>query len=386
MANLPDKLIAVGMRFQNGAMEHINRFGTGTPVTLKYTSNTHGVNGKCWEVHLSGKMVAHIREVDVLKLKDFTSPGFTSAYAIRQIQNNYLVLARLVNPCAEIPMPSRDSFYSDKIYEDEYYQSESAVDAKTIPKVDFSDPNPFGKDTQYDNTKSYQQNINKQGQTKMNANSMRDSFFREVKNTVLDITTGGFGIVTADGIAIYKEGVVSINPIVEMGVKVPAFAMRVAVDTLTEGDIIISGTDTSFFKAATETGYEIVSMSGEVKQVGNVSNMFFGKNTVLAIKNIISGTGMNPMMMAMMFSGDEGIGGGKVDMKTFAMMSMMGEAKEGGMDSNMLMMIAKGDSVAAQEISTSFDSKVKCEAFAHQLNPLVSGTAKDIKYVCIERK
>jgi hypothetical protein len=115
--------------------------------------------------------------------------------------------------------------------------------------------------------------------------------------------------------------------------------MRVAINDLKAGDIIVGGSEPTFFVGLVKDGgYEVVTMNGEHKVIGTVTNMFFGKNTVLAVKNMF-GEGVNPMMMALMM-GDDKKGEG-FDMKTFALMSMMGNTagKEGGMDSNMLMMM-----------------------------------------------
>ena len=174
----------------------------------------------------------------------------------------------------------------------------------------------------------------------MNTNSMRDQLFREIKNVVIDIQSGKLGFVTAEGIATYNAGTVTVNPLVDFGVKVPAFAMRIAVSDLKSGDIIISGQDASFFKSKTDTGYETVTLAGEVRQVGSVSNMFFGKDTVLAVKNMF-GDSMNPMMMALMLGQGEGAGG--FDMKTFALMSMMGNSGAGSTMDPMMLMLLMGN-------------------------------------------
>lgn len=196
----------------------------------------------------------------------------------------------------------------------------------------------------YDATSSSSTNANnpiKKEEPKMsiNANSMRDQIFREVKNVAIDIQSGKFGITSSEGISVYDNGGVSVNPITDFGIKVPAFAMRIAVADLVEGDIILSGNDASFFKQAVEGGYEVVTLNGEVKRVGSVTNLFFGKNTVLAVKNMFGGaSGMNPMMLAMMM-GDNKEG---FDMKTFALMSMMGGQNAGDMNPMLMaMMLAK---------------------------------------------
>lgn len=322
----PDKLIVVGMRYQKGAQDFLaNTRPIGRPVTLTKEFNPQGINNVGYLVSIGARNLGYIRNPDI----GYLSADTYTNYEITSIQNNYLVLklkhsfkvddrctvaSMADNPCSEVPVG-----YT------------TLGGATTLSEAE-SRNMAFKQEYEA----SYNEKIK---ETKMNTNSMRDSFFREVKNAVLDITTGGFGITTPDGISIYKDGAVSVNPIVDMGIKVPAFAMRVDVATLTEGDIILNGNDTSFYKGKTEAGYEVVAMNGEVKQVGAITNLFFGKNTVLAIKNMMAGTGMNPLMLAMMMG--DGADGKGFDMKTFALMSMMGAKQEGGgMDSNMLMMMA----------------------------------------------
>jgi hypothetical protein len=298
----PDKLIVVGMRYQPEAQNFLRSISPKYPVSIWRESSGNGTtNEVTYAVTAfieggSSIRLGYIRNIDIPLLD---RPSYLNVYEITSIRTNYLTLKLSDNM-------SSDSMSSDNAWD--------------VPKYD---------------------EIPDKKETKMNTNSMRDSFFREVKNAVLDITTGSFGIVTADGISVYKDGAVSVNPLVDMGVKVPAFAMRVDVATLTEGDIILNGNTTYFYKGKTETGYEIVAMNGEVKQVGAVTNLFFGKNTVLAIKNMMAGTGMNPLIMAMMMGDTEGKG---FNMKTFALMSMLGAKSEnGGMDSNMLMMMLMMD-------------------------------------------
>ncbi len=115
--------------------------------------------------------------------------------------------------------------------------------------------------------------------------------------------------------------------------------MRTAVDKLVAGDIIVNGDQAQFFvEAVKEGGYKVMSTSGEVSTVGNVKNLFFGANTVLAVKNMFEGSGMNPMMMALM------MGDGKMDTKTLMLMSMMGGGAMGEMNPMMLMLMM-GDKI-----------------------------------------
>lgn len=298
----------VGMRFQSAktiekVIQTFKALGS-LNLSLNLVYNSNGVNGKAVEVSWRNQVVGFIRNKD-LPLTNESLHKYS--YIVTEMYSNYWVLRGepiegSINYCSEMvikPTKTEENYRQE--YEAKYTQE------PTIKK-----------------------------ETKMNISSnMRDSFFREVKNVALDFQTGKFGVTSSEGLSVYVDGGVSVNPITEFGIKVPAFALRVAVKDLKEGDIVVNGNDFSFFKGLTEKGYEVVSLNGEVKQVGNVANLFFGKNSVLAVKNMFGdggAGGMNPMMMAMM------MGDGKdFDMKTLAMMSMMGG---GQMDSNMMMMFA----------------------------------------------
>ena len=336
MTKLPHKLIVVGMRYTDP--KHQRAFNTEYArkkagkllVTLSLEDNEAGVRD------LDGRVKAYavycnLPETGTIKLgyirnKDLPALSFhrytVTGYVVTGVQANYLVLTqeaqdsvddlRLVsgnNPC--------------KALLDEY-----------------GDFNPLGN-TQTTNTS----NISKQPkETKMNTASLKDSFFREVKNVVIDIQSGKLGVTSKDGIATFANNQVSVNPIVDFGIKIPAFAMRVEVTNLAEGDIIISGDEPTFFKSKTESGYEVVTLSGEVRQVGSVSNMFFGKNTVLAVKNMF-GEGTNPMMMAMLMGDGLGSSSGGDNKNMMLMMMAMsggmgGSADNSGMGGMNPMMLA----------------------------------------------
>lgn len=293
-----NKLIAVGMRYQSTSAvkaaidtyKKTKHLG----VNLVIEDNSAGVDGKAVAVYHRGVRVAFIRNKD---LEDLLHSKYeiNDTWKVSNIWENYWVITKVnykvENPCNEIKA-----------------NNEATCSIK------------------------FTEEINTQKEPKMNVSNMRDSFFREMKNVAIDFQSGKMGVISAEGLSVYVDGGVSVNPITDFGIKIPAFAMRTAVADLKEGDIVVNGNDFSFFKALTENGYEVVSLNGEVKQVGNVANLFFGKNSVLAVKNMFNGSGMNPMMMAMML-GD----GKEFDMKTFALMSMMGG---GQMDSNMGMMMA----------------------------------------------
>jgi hypothetical protein len=315
-----EKLIVVGMRFCDAkVIEQVKQAAKSSTVvvTLRPEANTNGVDCKALAVYFKDTRVGYVRNTD-LPLALHKHQYYT--YTIRQCQAHYWII-----DCKPLTVTSTKP--SDYVA----FATSGVTSGIQPPMYD-------GAVSNVTLSKFYpNENTVKDEKKMINTNSMRDSFFREVKNVAIDIQSGKFGVVTNEGISVYADGGVSVNPITDFGVKVPAFAMRVAINDLKAGDIIVGGSEPTFFVGLVKDGgYEVVTMNGEHKVIGTVTNMFFGKNTVLAVKNMF-GEGVNPMMMAMMM-GDKNEG---FDMKTFALMSMMGNTtgKEGGMDSNMLMMM-----------------------------------------------
>jgi hypothetical protein len=313
-----DKLIVVGM----SKMPKVVQVKAGDSLYLMVESSTKGIEGKTLAVYKKGTEdhVGYIRNTDLEAIFHSNRGSYNLAlstqesywYLVETVRVNYIVLKRIdigtakTNPCKEIELNGP------------IYCTLEAAEEVTKPK------------------------LNDKGQSMINTNSMRDQFFREVKNVAIDIQTGKFGISNTDGISVYDKGTINVNPIQELGVKIPAFAMRIAVDKLVAGDIIVNGNDAVFFvELNKEGGYKVMATSGEISSLGNVKNMFFGANTVLAVKNMFEGSGMNPMMMALMM-GDGMMGDDKMDMKSLMLMSMMGgqggEAM-GGMNPMMLMLM-----------------------------------------------
>ena len=320
------KLVAVGMRYQKN-IEHLLK-NLKDPacikdVKLQVEANDSGVDGKAVAVYYSAVKIAYIRNTDIMAAINWLNTINNEYVAVTKVTPNYLIVETF----------TKQLNINDIIYCKPNSISNPAVSNSTIAN---NVSNITIAATNCANT-----TISTVKEPKMNTNSMRDSFFREVKNVAIDIQSGKFGVISQDGISVYDAGMVNVNPIQELGVKVPAFAVRVAVDQLAEGDIILSGNDATFFKQKTEQGYEVVTLAGEVKQVGQVSNMFFGKNTVLAVKNMFgNGGAMNPMMLAMFMSDDFAKGDNKNLMLAMAMSGGFGGASE-GMNPLMLAMLMK---------------------------------------------
>lgn len=332
-----NKLIVVGMRYMKG--ENIRTVSAefkalgSLPVQLKIEDNSEGLNGKALAVWSGDRKLGYIRNKDLSSImSDFGKYNYkviqmnTNYWIINSEAKSYTTNPYTTNPCNEIPLP--DSVKTSRERAEEYAKAAaSEIWATREASVLFP---PNAKVT-----------VNTTKENKMNVSSnMRDSFFREVKNVAIDIQSGKFGVLSNDGISVYAEGGVSVNPIAELGVKIPAFAMRVPVKDLKEGDIVINGSESSFFKGLTENGYEVVTLNGEVKQVGSVSNMFFGKNSVLAVKNMF-GEGTNPMMMALLM-GDGGFGDGDNKKLMLAMAMSGGFGGDAGGINPLMMMLMLG--------------------------------------------
>lgn len=327
-----NKLIVVGMRHIGNDWQ--SKIKSGDMADLYLEKNGNGVDNKAFLVKIRGVKIGYIRNQDLPELFKYSQykSDVLQHYKVEVIRANYIVLQRDTR-CYRLDSTAADNNYADipkAMFEQEYEARYTG--SNPCNEINITEPKISHFNTVAGVSSNKQKESNKMA---INTNSMRDQFFREVKNVAIDIQSGKFGIVSTDGISVFDKGTVNVNPIQELGVKIPAFAMRVAADTLAPGDIVFNGAEAGFFvEAIKEGGYKLMSTSGEVTTVGNVKNMFFGANSVLAVKNMFAGSGMNPMMMAM-FMGD-----GKMDSKTLMMMAMMGgQGAGGGMDSNMLMMM-----------------------------------------------
>ncbi len=339
---LPSKLIVVGMRFQS---HYAKSKPTMNETVILVREPTNKVNSDAIAVHFKhiseevrqDNKIGYIRDVD-LSLLDKNLNNIP--YAIIRICQNYLVLQPRY-PYIRVPISSmlddiyakhhgNDIDYSINPYAERFFTDNTEVFGNNACS---EVPLPYARDTAQEINEALKEAQTTEKKTMINTNSMRDSFFKEVKNVALDMQSGKLGVITKDGVVI-SDGV-SVNPITEMSFTIPAFAMRVPIADLQAGDIIITSGDPVFFREGSKAGYLTINTSGVMQEVGAVSNLFFGKNTVMAVKNMFgdSTSGMNPMMMAMMFSDKDSSGSGGFDFKKMMMMQMMMGNKDGGMGS-----------------------------------------------------
>jgi hypothetical protein len=393
------ELIVVGMRFQDEAYKSckINR----DSVVFLALEPENKVNSNAIAVYskdpksLTFLKIGYIRDADLNKVSkahfEYQWTGkriHKSLYAVDRVCQNYLRLVKRVGSVPDHitgmyggpnytytsprlekefyndpwvahqygPNPYRDIFADTRANADKYFcdssngpmtyedhdrmvQEQDRLDKEARLQEAELNKYPKIKEAVEDNLKKEKKMIN--------TNAMRDSFFKEVKNVAMDMQTGKLGVVTKDGIITATLDGVSVNPITEMGFNIPAFAMRVPVEQLTKGDIIISSGDPVFFVEGSKVGYMTITTTGVIQETGSVANMFFGKNTVMAVKNMFGNEGeagaggMNPMMLAMVM-GDSKDGSGGFDFKKMMMLQMMmgGGNTPGGMGGMNPMMMA----------------------------------------------
>lgn len=189
---------------------------------------------------------------------------------------------------------------------------------------------------------------------KLNAN-FADMFFTELSNVVVDPLTGGIGF-TADGnIYTFAGDTVTSNPMSDMAFSLPAFAMRVARNTLEAGDIVVTkaGKNASgslaFVKSYDREAdvLRVVNGSGVEFELGKTKSLFFGaEGTVMALKaNFLGGAegGMNNMMLMLALAGDKSEGNSDPLKMVMMMQAMQGGlgGSNGAMNPLMLLALMK---------------------------------------------
>ena len=122
----------------------------------------------------------------------------------------------------------------------------------------------------------------------------KENMFKEVNNVVLDLTSGLVGIKDGDNIVTLREIDGKLQPVqaaFDLSYEIPAFAMRIPVDQLHEGDIFLHGKTgiPTFFTELTKDGrVGGIGTGGEKRTMHPVLNMWFGGNCVMAVKNMMN--------------------------------------------------------------------------------------------------
>lgn len=290
--NIPNNLVCVGMKyrptiaytFYKEIASNVSSYNRQVVLSREY--NINGVNNYAWAVIVDNVHIAYVRNKDVYLLEKIYEKTkkvkLENLYIIKSCAGNYFLLNSKQRNYV-LPV-------MNELYIEHYNDREDALSYVDTFTIKVAANKVEEKRKQIEERKV------------MNSNKIKDMFFQEVKNVVFDIQTGHFGISDTNGISVFSNGSISVNPIVELSVSIPAFAVRSNIDTLNPGDIVVLSNETVFFKFKSDNGAMVViSASGEEKNIAPVTNMFMGNNTVLAVKNMF-GTGTNPLMMAMLMS------------------------------------------------------------------------------------
>ena len=191
------------------------------------------------------------------------------------------------------------------------------------------------------------------------ANKFVRRMFRRIGGVVWDLTTGGTGLKTDDGIhtvTFTAEGapVPNVNPFNELGMDLPAFAVLTQLNEIQPGDIVVgASTILGWAVEAPGTGASIKVMDhqGHHKTITPPKVSVMNQNGILVVKNLFSLTGgadgaaglANNMLPLIMMMGD---GGDDKLEKLFPLMLMQSAggtgAAAGGMNPMMLLALSGG--------------------------------------------
>lgn len=346
---MDQELIVVGMRYNPWYARSGIKHGAKLYLVLE---PENAANNKAIAVHYisigtyieftKDTRIGYIRDLDLGKVARslFYKGVHTCYYEVDRVCPNYLRIIKQGQHgktiAASINVPNLDNLAD--ITEETYNRTSNRIINEMRPEGTFQYTNRCSEVPLPKQSKLNQGNK----MNSMNSNSMMQSMFRKLDNVALDMQTGKLGVKTPTGIVVATDDGVSVNPITEMGFTIPAFAMRVPVDQLKKGDILIGAGQPSFFREGSKVGYLTTTLDGVFQETGIVSNMLFGKNTVLAVKNLFGDGdqegGINPMMMTAFMGDDKGDGSGFDFKKMMMMQMMMGQSGGGANGMNPMLM------------------------------------------------
>ena len=208
----------------------------------------------------------------------------------------------------------------------------------------------------------------------LNFEKLMNRFIRRVDNDgiVWDLMTGLIGIKTGEGVVtLTKEATgplddgdvsfgVSLNPMIDLSVAVPAFAQTVPLPTVQVGDLIY-GADKpiGWVIKKNPKSFQVIKQDGHTSTYSPVKVPMMGMDGVMVVRSLASSFGsgdanaaagpfgsmqqMLPLMLMMKDRKPGARGGVGSDMMPLMMMMMMGGGQGGGAMNPMLMMMLMGD-------------------------------------------
>jgi len=184
--------------------------------------------------------------------------------------------------------------------------------------------------------------------------------FAQVDGVVWDLMSNTTGIQREDGIyTLANDGSIELNPLDAMSMAIPAFSQLTPVDQVKRGDVLMNGGKPSGWIAEVKApkdkpiSLRALSFQGHETTFRPKAVKMLGMNGVTVVRSPLN---FNPTqsgeqttggfdmtsMLPLLLLGDKG-GAGGIDMKTIALMSMMGGGGMGGMNPMMLALLLGDD-------------------------------------------
>ncbi len=197
-------------------------------------------------------------------------------------------------------------------------------------------------------------------------NKLMNRFFRKVDNVTWDLMTGKMGLIVADGIATLDkdadgEYTVSINPMENFGVPIPAFAQNTAFADIKEGDVICS--------ADKEIGWIIEKKENSFRVLRPNGNIGTVKPPKVQMLGLDSGTLILRDLLNILPGGSGGLDGMKNSMLPLMMSGML---DSDSMESMLPMLLMGGGNMGGNMLQTMMMMKLMGGA-----NNKVAGTNKN---------
>ena len=184
--------------------------------------------------------------------------------------------------------------------------------------------------------------------------------FAQVDGVVWDLMSNTTGIQREDGIyTLANDGSIELNPLDAMSMAIPAFSQLTPVDQVKRGDVLMNGGKPSGWitevkvpkdkpislRALSFQGHETTFRPKAVKMLGmngvTVVRSPLNFNPTQSGEQTTGGFDLTSMLPLLLL-GDKG-GAGGIDVKTIALMSMMGGSSMGGMNPMMLALLLGDD-------------------------------------------
>jgi hypothetical protein len=179
---------------------------------------------------------------------------------------------------------------------------------------------------------------------------MMSRMFRRVNDVLWDLMTGKLGVRTSDGeiatlVGTGDDATISLNPVDNFGVPIPAFAQNTPVDAVKPGDLVYTGSEKPGWVVDRKTdgnkSFRIIRPGGSVSNwVPPKIEMFGLDGGVLVVRSLLnvlpedSGGGLKGFQSNLLPL--LALGGNDIDLETIMPLMLMGQLGGGAGGNNML--------------------------------------------------